>query len=77
MSKTPNLPKAVALALGIALMLPVATSWQSMAGSVHKAIGGSISVDSAIAERERMELEMAQMRQQMEKLTELIENLEQ
>ena len=58
-------------------MLPVATSWQSMFGSMHKAIGSSITVDSANAEKDRMEEEMGQMRLQMEKLTELIGKLEQ
>jgi hypothetical protein len=72
-----NLPKAIALSLGVALMLPVATSWQSMFGSMHKAIGSSITVDSANAEKDRMEEEMGQMRLQMEKLTELIGKLEQ
>ncbi len=57
-------------------MLPVATSWQSMFGSVHKAIGSSITMDSANAEKERMEGEMEAMRLQMEKLQLLIERLE-
>tara|TARA_Y100000310_G_scaffold345861_1_gene471687 strand:- start:25570 stop:25809 length:240 start_codon:yes stop_codon:yes gene_type:complete len=72
-----SLPKAIALTIGVALMLPVATSWQGMFGSVHKAIGSSITVDSANAEKERMEAEMEKMRLQMEKLTELIGKLEQ
>lgn len=77
MHKTPALPKAILLSLGVVLMLPVATSWQSMFGSVNKAIGSSIAVDSAVAEKERLEQEVALMRKQMEKLTELIEKLEQ
>lgn len=63
--------------MGVALMLPVATSWQSMFGSVHKAIGSSITVDSANAEKMRMEEEIEKMRMQMEKLADLIEKLEQ
>jgi hypothetical protein len=71
-----SVPKAIALTIGVALMLPVATSWQSMFGSVHKAIGSSITMDSANAEKERMEGEMEAMRLQMEKLQLLIERLE-
>ncbi len=58
-------------------MLPVAVSWQGMFGSVHKAIGSSITVDSANVEKERMEKEMEQMMEQMKKLEDLIKNLEQ
>ena len=76
MSKTPSLPKAIALTIGVALMIPVAVSWQSMFGSVHKTIGSSITVDAAHAEKERMEEEMQLMRLQIEKLEELIQNLE-
>jgi hypothetical protein len=76
-NKKPSLPKAIALTAGVALMLPVATSWQSMFGSVHKAIGSSITVDSANAEKERMEAEMNKMMEQMQKLEDLIKNLEQ
>lgn len=76
MRSTPSLPKAIALSLAVLLMLPVATSWQSMFGSVHKAIGSSITVDSAHAEKERLEEEVHKMQEQMAKLTELIENLE-
>jgi len=71
-----SVPKAIALTIGVALMLPVATSWQSMFGSVHKAIGNSITVDSANAEKERMEEEMTKMMEQMNKLENLILNLE-
>lgn len=77
MAKSHSVPKAIALTIGVALMLPVATSWQSMFGSVHKAIGNSITVDSANAEKLRMEEEMKKMMAQMQKLQELIENLEQ
>lgn len=76
MANRHSVPKAIALTIGVALMLPVAASWQSMFGSVHKAIGSSITVDSANAEKERMEEEMAKMRMQMEKLENLILNLE-
>ena len=71
-----SLPKAIVLTMGVALMLPVAASWQGMFGSVHKAIGSSITVDSANAEKERMEEEMETMRLQMEKLELLIEKLD-
>ena len=71
-----SVPKAIALTIGVALMLPVATSWQSMFGSVHKAIGSSITMDSANAEKERMEGEMSKMMEQMRKLEDLIKNLE-
>lgn len=74
--QTPSLPKAILLTLGVLLMLPVATSWQQMFGSVNKAIGSSITVDSANAEKERLEEEMHKMQEQMAKLTQLIENLE-
>lgn len=70
-----TLPKAILLTLGVLLMLPIATSWQHMFGSVNKAIGYSITVDSAAAEKARMEEEMAKMQEQMEKLTSLIESL--
>lgn len=72
-----SVPKAIVLTIGVALMLPVATSWQGMFGSVHKAIGSSITVDSANAEKERIEEEIEKMRMQMEKLEDLIKNLEQ
>ena len=72
-----SVPKAIALTIGVALMLPVATSWHGMFGSVHKAIGSSITVGSANAEKERMEEEIEKMRMQMEKLEDLIKNLEQ
>jgi hypothetical protein len=77
MAQTKSLTKAVLLSLGVALMLPVATSWQSMFGSVHKAIGSSITVDSANAEKKRMEGEIAKMMEQMQKLEDLIRKLEQ
>lgn len=77
MARRSSLPKAIMLTLGVAMMLPIATSWQSMFGSVHKAIGSSITVDSANAEKERMEEEMRTMQEQMQKLQELIEKLEQ
>lgn len=70
-------PKAILLSLGILLMLPVASSWQNMFGSVGKAIGHSITVDSALEEKTRMEEEMEKMQEQMEKLTALIERLDQ
>ena len=57
-------------------MLPIATSWQHMFGSVQKAIGSRIRVESAIDEKERMEEEMEKMMKQMEKLETLIEKLE-
>ena len=57
-------------------MLPVATTWQSMFGSVHEAIGNSIAVESAIVEKERMEGEVELMRKQLDKLNELIKKLE-
>lgn len=77
MTKRSSLPKAILLTFGVALMIPVATSWQSMFGSVHKAIGNSITMDSAKAEKERMEEEMRKMMEQMQKLEALIERLEQ
>ena len=69
--------KAILLSLGILLMLPVASSWQNMFGSVHKAIGNSITVDSAVEEKNRMDEEMNKMQEQMQKLTALIERLDQ
>jgi predicted transcriptional regulator len=48
-----------------------------MFGSVHKAIGSSITMDSANAEKERMEGEMEKMMEQMRKLEDLIKNLKQ
>ena len=69
------LPKAILLSLGVLMMLPIATSWQNMFGSVNKAIGQSISLDSANAEKERMEEEILKMQKQMEKLTALIERM--
>lgn len=72
-----NIPKAILLVLGITMMLPIATSWQHMFGSVNKAIGSSITMDSANAEKERMEEEMNKMQEQMAKLTALIERLDQ
>ena len=76
MAKRSTLPKAVVLCLAVALMLPIATSWQSMFGSVHRAIGHSITADSAQAEKDRLEEEMREMLEQMEKLEALIERLE-
>ena len=76
MHKNHATPKAILLSLGILLMLPVASSWQNMFGSAHKAIGHSITVDSAVEEKNRMEEEMNKMQEQMQKLTALIERMD-
>ena len=76
MLRTKSLPKAIALSLGVMMMIPVAVSWQSMFGSVQKAIGSSIAVDSAMAEKERMQEELEGMIEQMQKLEALIQKLE-
>ena len=73
MAKPKALTKAAILSLGVALMLPVASSWQQMFGSVRS----RIAVESALEEKERMEDEMKKMMEQMAKLEELIEKLEQ
>ena len=77
MAKPKSLTKAVVLSLAVALMLPVASSWQQMFGSVQKAIGNRIAVQSALDEKQRMEEEIDKMMEQMKKLEELISKLEQ
>ena len=77
MKHSHRIPKTILLVLGVLFMLPVATSWQNLFGSVHKSVGYSITEESAINEKERMEEEMQRMQEQMQKLTVLIEQLEQ
>jgi len=57
-------------------MLPIATSWQNLFGSVQKSISYSITEESAINEKNRIEKEMQKMQEQMQKLTALIEQLD-
>ena len=76
MKHSHRIPKTILLVLGILFMLPIATSWQNLFGSVHKSVGYSITEESAINEKQRMEEEMQKMQIQMQKLTVLIEQLD-
>lgn len=71
------LPKAIVLAVAILAMLPIAASWDNIFGSVQKAIVRTISLESAQTERHRLQDEIDILRGQMEKLTGIIEDLEQ
>lgn len=76
MKHSHRIPKTILLSLSILVMLPVATSWQNLFGSVHKSIGYSITQESAINEKKHIEEEMQKMQIQMQKLTALIEQLD-
>lgn len=76
MKHSHRIPKTILLSLSILLMLPIATSWQNLFGSVQKSISYSITEESAINEKNRIEKEMQKMQEQMQKLTALIEQLD-
>lgn len=74
--KSNPVPKAIVLAVAVLAMLPIAASWDNIFGSVQKAISQTISLQSAQEEKHRLQDEIDILRNQMEKLTGIIEEIE-
>jgi len=68
-----SMSKAVLLGFAIVAMIPVASNLQSISGSINEQAQNKIAMQSANAEKDRLEGEMAELKGQLEKLSEIIE----